>query len=195
MPQPARNLSIRRSREHQQALEAFRDVYRPYLAAYLGRMPDMQSQRAKVTTLIPAGQWAIRAAGMEVGIASPPTLGGPVRTGLSNTAFAHEVLPELPLPHGGIPESARTVLDVTEQSIGFLKELEKEAIRRRRGPTYWGDRVLRALLGFPAYLIELVFGVSRWRIEASKAGLPLRMVGLASEVAIILEAGRVFKLW
>jgi hypothetical protein len=102
-------------------------------------MPNVQQQRTKVTTLIPAGHWAIRAAGMEVWIAPPSMLGGPVLKGLSNTAFTHEVLPALPLPHGGIPESSRTVLDVAEQSIGFLKELEKDAAEARRRPTYWGD--------------------------------------------------------
>ena len=199
MPQSARHLSPHRLKEHQRSLEAFRDAYEPYVAAYLRGAPGVEQRRNQVTALIPAAHWAVRAAGMEVWIRPPPLLGGPPKQGLSNSAFAHEVLPELPRPTGGIPESCRTVLDVVDQSIGFLKELEKHAERERRRPTYWGDRILRAVLGFPAYLIGLVSGKPRAEVEGSRAGGWLRALGgliaSAGALAAIAEMGHAFKWW
>ena len=195
MPPQARHLSPHRLKEQQSSLKAFRDEYKLYVAAYLRSAPGVQQRRAKVTALIPAAHWAIRTAGMEVFIAPPPMVGGPVKRGLSNCAFAHEVLPELPLPTGGIPESCRTVLDVVEQSTGFLGELEKDVVEARRRPTYWGDRFLRAVLGFPAYLIGLASGKPTAEVEHSKAGGPLRFLGAVGALATITGTGHAFGWW
>lgn len=195
MSPQALHLSPHRLKEQQHSLEAFRAEYTLYVAAYLRSAPGVQQRRARVTALIPAAHWAIRSAGMDVWIAPPPMLGGPAKHGLSNCAFAHEVLPELPLPTGGIPESCRTVLDVVEQSTGFLRELEKDVTEARRRPTYWADRVLRAVLGFPAYLIGLVSGKPTAEVEHSKAGGPLRFLGAAGAVATIAGTGHAFGWW
>src|SRR5207237_8843704 len=94
-----------------------------------------------------------------------------VMHGLVNTIFVHET------PFGGIggilgnwPKSYEGILHMVDSSLAALEKMDEEARRRRRNPFYWGDRVLAALLGFPAYLLGLIFGVSPSKIEDSVWG-------------------------
>jgi len=74
-----------------------------------------------------------------------------VLSGLINTAFIHEG------PHGyagsGLfgsgGQSYQAVIDLLDASIASLDRIEVEIRKSRRNPLYWGDRVLRALLGIP----------------------------------------------
>jgi len=75
----------------------------------------------------------------------------------------------------------RRVRDLTGIAIAELEKQIAEVMRRRRNPLYWADRGLRAVLGFPAYLLSLVFGVPVARIEESPWAVLIRVaeVGLA----------------
>lgn len=122
--------------------------------------------------------------------------GGPLLQGLNVVAFIHES------PHGfsesvvmpGLPPY-QVVLDVVDQTAAYLDDAEAEARRRRRNPLYWADRVLRALLGLPAYLVSLVFRVPLERVEQSPVALPLRLLGLVLEIVGIVVAGRAAGWW
>jgi hypothetical protein len=102
---------------------------------------------------------------------SAPVTRGTVMYGLVNTIFIHET------PFGGVsgmfnwPTSYQGIIDLVDTCLSRLDELDVEIHRRRRHPLYWGDRILRALLEFPAYLLGLIFGVPASRIEESPSAL------------------------
>jgi hypothetical protein len=62
-------------------------------------------------------------------------------------------------------------------------------------PLYWGDRLVRVLLGIPAYLVSVLLGTSFERVDRSAWGLPLRLVALVGEVITIAASARAIGLW
>ena len=130
----------------------------------------------------------MRAAGINPTLLPPPMTGGPVLTGLQNVAFAHERT-----GYGNL--DLRVLLDSLRQADGYLREQEKAAQRHRRRPLYWPDRIVRALLAFPAYIISVLFGIPQHRIEASAFAPFLRILAVAADVLGIYLAGRVVKWW
>jgi hypothetical protein len=183
--------SVKRIREHQQALASFREAF------LLNLSDGSATHRTQVNQAIPAAERAIAATGLGVEYQPPPVArGDPPWQGLTNIAFLHERPGYRPKDriYGG-HGSELFVTDVVAQGIAYLDERRKDLERERHRPTYWPDRILRALLGFPAYVIELVSGVSRWQIEGSRAGPPLRFLAAGAEVFTILGAGRALKLW
>jgi hypothetical protein len=117
---------------------------------------------------------------------SAPVTGGAVMHGLVNTVFVHET------PFGGVsgmfnwPTSYQGIIDIVDTCLSRLDELDIEIRRRRRNPLYWGDRTLRALLGFPAYLLSLIFGVPASQIEESAFGVALRVAAFVVESAVLV---------
>ena len=94
-------------------------------------------------------------------VAPPPMLGGAVLRGLQQVAFAHEDqryrAPNFPL--GPRPKtSTELTIETLDSADGELAVMEADARKRRQRPTYWVDLVLRAFLGFPVYVLSVIFG-------------------------------------
>ncbi len=180
----AERVTFKRLREHRQALDEFLAAYNTYLSS----TDDMEA-RARLNRLIPAAEAAMDALGMGFAVLPPPASGsGPVIRHLANVAFLHEKPGFGTLPN-------EQVIDVVEQTLALIEEREKMLRRLRRRPLYWLDRAVRALLGIPAYLISVLVGVPKPRIETSWWGPPLRILGLVADVAGIYGVGRLLKWW
>lgn len=91
--------------------------------------------------------------------------------------------------------SYQTILDTTESAIARVQSRRSDAIRKRFNPFFWIDRLLRAVLGFPAYLVSLIFRVPLDEIERSPFALPLRLGGLAIEGLVAYFGGREAGWW
>jgi hypothetical protein len=145
-------LTPRNLYENEEALVAFNNAYLAYLEATLGNSPASGDEyfrlRSEVNRAIPRAQAALNAAGVTPRLYPPTLTGGVVLSGLANVAFAHEA----PGYRMMEPSSAQAVLDMVRLAHSQLEEQERWLRRRRRNPLYWGDRLLRAVLGFPAYL-------------------------------------------
>jgi hypothetical protein len=172
--------SPRTLRGYSSALTAFLDAYRDYLE-------DAQA-RARVVKTIPAAHEALNALGLEPAVLPPPALGGYTLRGLFNTAFAHERYTWA----GDMPQAT---IDIAEAGRVKAELRLEEARRLRRNPLYWGDRLLRAILGFPVYLVGLILRVPPERLDASAWGTVLRLAGLAVEGALVLVTGRQVGWW
>jgi hypothetical protein len=139
--------------------------------------PDAASAaqlRAELNRLIPTAQEALRTARIELVVQPGALVGGPSHSGLANVAFLFE---EPGWGGVGIP---RRVFDLGGIGIAQLEKQIAETTRRRRNPLYWTDRGLRAVLGFPAYLLSLILGVPVARIEESPWAIFIR----AAEIAL-----------
>jgi hypothetical protein len=172
-------------------LVSFRNTYVDYLNKTLGdaQAPQRHLQlRSEVIRQATPAQHILNRLGAQLSWLPPPAVGGPVLSGLINTAFIHEG----PYGYAGSGlfgsggQSYQAVIDLLDASIASLDRIEVEIRKSRRNPFYWGDRVLRALLGIPAYLISLVFQVPLSRIEDSVWGTALRIVTLFVEVGLLL---------
>lgn len=129
-------------------------------------------------------------------VTPPPAMeGGPVYRGLDNLAFLHEVPGFRPIGLSEGPAVYEGVLDNLNTAIARLEHAEREVKRRRRNPFYWVDRGLRAVLGIPAYLVSLVIGVPKVRIERSWAGFPLRVLGVAADLLAVYGGGHLLGWW
>jgi hypothetical protein len=186
--------SLRRLKLHTQSLETFRGAYEAYLDATAYGVVDAsadeeQKLRRAVTTALPAADQALTVAGMVPSQTPPPSVGGMILRGLANTAFMHE---QLPLGGQGTPQF---LLDTVDGAIARIDTFRREEQRRRWNPFYWIDRVLREVLGIPAYLLGLIVGVPVSRIEGSVWAAPLRLVGLAVELALLFVGGRELGWW
>jgi hypothetical protein len=179
----------REIRQWSHDLVAFRDAYVTYLNETIPRngTPIPQARRREVVRLAQPAQVALDGLGADfVWLPPPVTQTGPMR-GLVNTVFVHET------PFGdGVgsmcnwPKSWEGILNVVDSSLAQLETMDREARRRRHSPFYRGDRILRALLGFPAYLLVLIFGVPATRIEDSVWGTALRVSAFVVESALLV---------
>jgi hypothetical protein len=111
--------------------------------------------------------------------------------GLARVAFAHED-PSFRPPRGfgwdkEEVQSYDLALDAVTAADQALKRRHDAEAKRRRRPSYWVDRGLRAVLGFPGYLISLVFGFDRRDLNAGQS----RVLWLLSLVA---DAGGIWGL-
>ncbi len=192
------HVSLRRVRHSREELAEFRNAYTEYLNATViaGKHPTSEpALRREAARTIAGAARAMSLAGTDVGWDLRHS-GGPLITGLGSVAFLHET------PHGysesiftpGLPPY-RAVLDIVEQTLDYLEHSEREVRRRRKNPLYWIDRMLRALLGIPAYLLGLVLGTPAHEIEKSPFGTPLRVLGLVLEVLGLAIAGRQVGWW
>jgi hypothetical protein len=171
-------MNLGRVREHRAALASFNNAYVAYLEASHPNSPRAPQQelsrlRGAAARLIPAAQAALNAANVDLTIYPPPAFGGPILRGLPNTAFAHEGR-----AGGAYGEVPPKVVEMLRVADGYLAEREKAIERRRRNPLFWGDLVLRTVLGFPAYLLSPILGVPFDRIDQSPWGTALRLVEL-----------------
>jgi hypothetical protein len=86
------------------------------------------------------------------------------------------------------------VIDLVDTAVANLEMRRSEVEARRRRPTFWADRILRAVLGFPAYLISLVFGFDRRALSGGKAQT-LWALSLIADGVSVVAAGRAFGWW
>jgi hypothetical protein len=116
--------------------------------------------------------------------------------GITSVAFAHEddLWRGPNFGTGQNQESYELVLDALVQADTLLEDSQESARRRRSHPLYWADRFLRAVLGFPAYLISLVGGFDRRELSAEGARV-LWLVSLIADVAGIFGFGRLVGWW
>ena len=170
--------------EWQQALHAFEDAYVAYLNATLDGSADAATAlqlRHAVLRAIPAASDVLGKLRADLAWFPPPAAGGPVMRGLENMVFLHE------MPWGGIGAPPyQLVLDAVVDGDAALELIDGKVRRKRKNPLYWADRGLRALLGLPAYVVSLVFGVPLSRIEESAWGTALRVASFAVEVCVLV---------
>jgi hypothetical protein len=185
----AGDASPRQIREWRNDLAAFRDTYTAYLNQTLNmNKPVPAALRREVVRLAQPAQEALHSIGAVFAWDPPPITQTPRIYGVVNTVFLHET------PFGGFsegmfgnwPTSYEGILNAVEIGISHLDKLAIDVRRRRRNPLYWGDRVLRALLGFPAYLLGLIFRVPARQIDESALGLALRIAAFVVEVAVLV---------
>lgn len=125
----------------------------------------------------------MNAAGIQPAIYPPPAFGGQVRSGLANLVFAHE------LPGYGSTEIYQSMLDWCQLTGATLDKRADDLRRKRWNPFYWIDRLLRVVLGIPAYLICLIFQVPVSRINASFLGPILKLISAAGTIAGVYFGG------
>jgi hypothetical protein len=185
-----------RLRELRNAVVEFHNAYVAYLEATSPEAPshapaEVQRLRGEVTALVPAAQEGLEEAGVNLVIYPPPAFGGPIRRGLANVVFAHES----PNTEMGQTMIVRQTLDTARLAAAQLEKSERLLRRKRKSPLYWVDRSMRAVLGIPAYLLSLIFGVPVRRIDESPFGTALRIVGVVLEAFGVYFGGRAAKWW
>jgi hypothetical protein len=174
-------------RRHRYNVVAFHNAHGEYIKAGPEGKPQV---RARVVELLPAAQIGLDRAGIQPTLYPPPAMGGPIKHGLANIAFAHETYPF------GAEDSIRMVSDSLQLAASRLEQRAVEEEHRRRNPLYWIDRGLRALLGIPAYIISLLFPSYSFReIDSSVFGAPLRLLSAASSALAIFWIGRQAGWW
>jgi hypothetical protein len=180
-------------------LRQFRNAYVEHLNATLpalqsGRPIDHTAARTRVLHLAVRAERAVSAAGFSVALAPPPVAVGKAPIfGLTGVAFAHED-PTYRSPNDSLlfrdppKQSYEHALDAVDRADAVLNQtLETERARRRRA-TYWVDRILRVVLGFPAYLISLILGFDRRALSPGKAQT-LWILSVAADVAGLFALG------
>jgi len=172
---------------HRESVIEFHNAY----AAYLEAGPSGDAElRGRVIALAPRAQAAMRAAGIEPVLYPPPAVGGPVQRGLASIMFQHERLGGL-----GGHEIPHNVLDWCRLADAQLEHRQTMLRQQRANPLYWVDRLLRALLGIPAYLLSLILPASYARIDRSVFGPALRLISAAGTLFGIYIGGRDVGWW
>lgn len=191
-------MSPKALRERHQALVRFHNVYLEYLAEiHKNGSADPEKTyrlRGEVIAAVPAAQDALTVAGVDIVYAPPPLFGGPVMDGLPNTVFLHEEPGYRPHESAGKPTFA-AVIDMVRLGVQYLAENERIERRRRRNPLYWIDRTLRMTLGIPAYIVSLLVGVPRERVEGSPFGPILRFIGVLADLVGLYGLGKLIGLY
>lgn len=185
-------------------LTEFRDTYVQWVGHGSGSGVERGPERSRVRELAVVAADAVNATGQQVAVTPPRNAPGAYPlVGLVAVAFAHEdptFHNEPTMGPGGVfyasnrPDSMDITIDVVENAVAILKRRKELEQRRRRRLTYWPDRVLRAILGFPAYLISLFLGFDRRDLSSGQAQL-LWVVSVIADVAGIAGAGVAFDWW
>jgi hypothetical protein len=186
-------------RERRDALVRFHNVYMEYLGEiHKNGSADPQEAfrlRSEVIAAVPAAQDALTVAGVNLVYSPPPLIGGPVMSGLPNTVFLHEEPGYRLHESTGFKPTFVAVIDMVRLGAQCLEESERIERRRRRNPLYWIDRVLRMTLGIPAYIVSLLAGVPRQRVEESSFGPVLRIMGILGDFAGAFALGKLIGLY
>jgi hypothetical protein len=175
---------------------SFRQPYADYVDRvvpdiYSGKPPVLDAERQQLVQLSTAAGAAVDAAGIRIAIGPP---GGNQLTlfGVASIAFAYENK----LYRGVSPFGDRystpyqTVLDALDQADAILLRREKESRRLLRRL----DRVLRLVLGFPAYLASIIFGLDLRNISEKQAR-GLWFLSVLADGATLFGFGKLIGWW
>ena len=192
-------------RELLQRLQTFRSAYISYInatreAVYSGQPVENTAERSQVLQLAVLAEEAVLIAGIPVRVSPPPGLSHrPPVTGLAAVAFAHEDPVFRMGAASWASESYRQTfelaVDAVDSASARLENLLQHEQKRRRRPTYWIDRALRLVLGFPAYLISLIFGFDRRDLAPGPARALWALSVTIDIVATIVAVGSAFGWW
>lgn len=182
-------------------LRSFRNLYVPYLnetvqRVYSGESVDRDDRRSELLRAAVRAHRAVGVAGVQLAWLPPPVFRNstPPLEGLASVAFAHENEAYRGFSAMNIPKPFEFVLDAVDQADALLEVREREVRRRRRQPTYWIDRVLRAVLGAPAYLASTVFRFDLNELSSNQ-GRVLWWLALLADVAGVFAVGRMLNWW
>ncbi len=190
-------------RELRRALRDFRNPYVEYMNrimsnVYEGGHVTRGSERSELLRKAVLAGHAVNRTGIRVAWLPPAVMNAPPLEGLANVAFAHENPlywePDEGLYLRGSPRPFDLVVDALDSADVILEERQREAERLRKSPFYWGDRVLRAILGFPAYLVSLILGFDRRALSTTSARA-LWWLSLAADAAGIYGFGMLVEWW
>lgn len=182
-------------------LRDFRELYVPYLnetvpRVYSGESVRRDERRAELLRAAVRAHRAVGVTGIRLAWLPPPIFrdSTPPLEGLVSVAFGHENEAYRGFSGMNIPKPFELVLDAVDQADAILEVREHEAKRRRRQPTYWIDRTLRAVLGTPAYLASMILRFDLNDLSSSK-GRILWWLSLLADVAGVFAVGRMLEWW
>jgi hypothetical protein len=196
-----RDVPPKRLLQHRDALIAFHNAYQAYLDAEYGNGNTSREEtfhlRNEVIAKMPKAHRALNLAGVGVAFTPPPAFAGriPIMDGLANTAFLHEEPGWRLESMAGIKPTYAVVSENLRLAAHTLEDEIEEAHRRRRNPLYWIDRGLRAMLGFPAYLLSLVLPLSREEIDESGFGIALKLLSTVAAIVGVYFGGTDHDWW
>lgn len=182
-------------------IDRFHEAYVDYLnntleQSYQGRPPGPNSQRDEVQALAVRAQSALKSS-VSIRVNPPPVYTGQApRIGLAAVAFAHEEEIFRPISEYG-PQMQQTyemTLDALVRGRTWLVEKKEDEEKRRQQWSYWPDRFLRSILGFPAYIISLVFGFDLSEISTGKAKA-LWLLAIVADIAGVVGLGELLGWW
>lgn len=180
-------------------LRDFRNEYVSYInrtaaSVEAGGSVAYDAERAHIIDLAIRADRAVGESGSKLAWMAPPAMSAPPLYGLALVAFAHES--EVYRGFSGMkaPRSYEAVLDAVDRADAILAIRQDELLHRRRSPFYWVDRVLRAVLSLPAYIISIIFGFRLEELSATQ-GRVWWWVSILADLATIAALGRAFGWW
>ena len=180
---------------------AFYNVYASYIDATLGPGDTPAEERFRLRNEVIArmtlAQRGLNAIGVGVAFQPPPMFAGriPVMDGLPNTAFLHEQPGWRLEPMAGVKPTYVQVLEMLRLATSTLEAEIEEAKAERQIRSSGSTEGLRAVLGFPAYLLSLVFRTPIARFEEGVFGTALRVLAIAINALGVYVAGKAAKIW
>lgn len=185
-------------------LSDFRAAYVPFVektkeSMYDGSPIAHTSERTEIMKMAMKAQVSLDIAGVDLLITPKPLASDkPDLRGLVNVAFAHED-PAYRTDRDTYSIEAdkqpyERTIDLVDAAVAKLEQMKWLEMQRRRQSTYWIDRGLRAVLGFPGYLLSLVLGFDRRELSAGRARA-LWGMSLVADVMGIVAAGFTFDWW
>lgn len=147
--------------KHREVLLRFQQAWRFYVNAFrtnsTGDPRYIAAQRTEAILLAVPAEQAVNSSGLRMRLSPPPVAAGhPVLTSFSQIAFAFENPVYQPLMRDA-PDSVVLTDDAIQSAYILLEQKAARARKWRRNPCHWIDLGLRSALGFPAYLLSVVF--------------------------------------
>jgi hypothetical protein len=187
-----------------QDIATFRARYVDYLNRTLptvisgGTIP-YDAEKQAIQRLAVRASTAVDASGVTLALSAPRVFQpSPILTGVATIVFAHEDkrygVGHVPITGGHYKAPYELVIESLDSADAILEMRAQDLRKKRRNPLYWADRILRAILGFPAYLISLIGGFDRRQLSEQRTRF-LWLVSLAADVATLYGFGRLVGWW
>ncbi|MDT5231162.1 MAG: hypothetical protein QOI39_1662 [Mycobacterium sp.] len=174
-------------RQHREHLEAVQAAFIEWDKGKYQASQESAPRWRRVQDLEPLASRALDSTGRELLYTMPPQLGGQMVVGLSAYLLAFSTY------DGTHHALAPNLRDALVQCIAELRQREDEERARRRKPSYWADRIFRALVSPVGYVIRVVIGVD---VTHQPFWGPLsRIASLVFEGIAAFAAGRGLGWW